>query len=225
MIKRKEITEADIIRTLSTGAFICLESEPEMFNELKKGEQSLFFDSIVDGLNHLALELKQDEILHPNYFYATSVKSRLNLNYDLKTIRDDFNQILKNRSQSFTGFIELLNKAYGHDIPVEVSQEFDIGRTQSALNNPNNVELNTLFRSVSRTPFFKNSLKKPNDKERFDEMVNLMLKDGLVKDDGTGNNFAFTGKFIFQVELIIKVRQSISPVENIKVNSEQIHLI
>lgn len=223
---RKDINDIDIIRAIASGQFICQEKEQEMFEELKKGEQSFLYDSVKIGLESLGFELKQDHPFKPSYFYGSSETRRLNMKNDLGALRKDVNQIIKNRALSFTGFLELLNRAYGHDIAIEVGQEFDVGRVQSALNNQSNVELNNLFLNVSKTNFFKSCLKKRlTNKERFDEMVHLMKNDGLIKDDGTGNNFSFTGKFIFQVDLIIKARQSISYIEPQSNESEQIHLI
>lgn len=222
---RKEINDVDIIRVIASGQFVCQETEPEMFEELIKGEQGHLYDSVKDGLDSLGFELKQDHRLKPSYFYGSSEIRRLNMKNDLGALRKDVNQIIKNRALSFTGFLNLLSNAYGHDISYEVGQEFDVGRVQSALNNQSNVELSNQFHNVSKTNFFKSSLKKSTNKERFDEMVNLMKNDGLIKDDGTGNNFSFTGKFIFQVELILKTRQSVSYIEPQSNESEQIHLI
>lgn len=223
-----DIDTSDVIRTLASGGFICDVTFPEVFAALSgTGEISAVREDVEAALGYLGMTLKSSSEHKPEYFYAAPEPRRLSSSGDLPLIRKELNFIIANAT-GYTGFIELVDKATGMDTIPSAGFSFDLGEIQSALANTSNSSLQDLFLKVRNTRYFKSawSNKHKNDKERLDAMFDKLRQDGLIADDGTGVNYAFTGKFSHYIRTIEYIRDaSVEPNEEADLSASQASLI
>lgn len=205
-----DVDTSVVIRTLASGGFICEVTFADAFTALKNaGEINAVREDVEHALGYLGMTLKASSEHAPEYFYAAPEPRRLSRSGDLPLVRKELNMIIANAT-GYTGFIELLDKATGVDTMPSSGFSFDLGEVQSALANTSNASLQDLFLTVRNTRYFKNALsnKLKNDKERLDAMFGKLRDEGLIADDGTGVNYAFTGKFAHYIHVIEYIRDA-----------------
>lgn len=205
------ISTAGIARILASGGFVCETLYPDAFESLtKESEIGAAREDVEIALGYLGMVLKASNEHRPEYFYAAPETLRLNSADDLPLIRKELNNIIANAT-GYLGFLELIDKATGMDSMPNAGFSFDLGEMHSALANTANTSLQDVFMVVRSTKYFKSSLSKKlkNDKERLDAMFDKLACDGLIADDGTGNNFAFTGKFSHYIRVVEYIRDSL----------------